>query len=84
MAKATIKSKTGALITIEGTEKEVSNVLAHLEITATVGRAKEEIKKGNVVKKEQKKRAAASDLIIGLKEDGYFEKPKSLNYIAAA
>lgn len=84
MAKATIKSKTGALITIEGSEKEVSNVLAHLEITATVGRAKEEIKKGNIIKKEQKKRAAASDLIIGLKEDGFFEKPKGLNEVAHA
>jgi len=82
MTKATIKSKTGTLITIEGTEKEVANVLAHLETIAHVGRAKEEIKKVNSEKKEQKKRTAASDLVVNLKEEGYFEKPKSLGEIA--
>lgn len=84
MAKATIKSKSGAIITIEGTDKEVSSMLAHFETAANVGRAKETMKKASSEKKEQKKRAAASDLIIGLKEDGFFDKPKGLNEVAHA
>ncbi|MBI2639514.1 MAG: hypothetical protein HYW90_01325 [Candidatus Sungbacteria bacterium] len=84
MAKATIKSKTGAIITIEGTDKEVSNMLANFETTATAGRVREIIKKANSERKDQKKRAAASDLIVGLKEDGFFDKPKGLNDIAHA
>lgn len=84
MAKATIKTKTGSIITIEGTQEEISRVLASMETAATVGRVKEEVKKVVSEKKEQKKRAAASDLIVGLKEDGFFDKPKGLNDIAGA
>lgn len=84
MAKATIKSQSGAVITIEGNEKEVSTILAAFERTAAVGHAKEVIAKTNVAKKEQKKRAAASDLIVGLKEDGFFDKAKALAEIAKA
>jgi hypothetical protein len=84
MAKATIKSKTGAIITIEGTDKEVSNMLASFETAANVGRAKEVIKKSTSEKKDQKKRAGASDLIVILKEDGFFDKPKGLNEITHA
>jgi hypothetical protein len=84
MAKATIKSKTGALITIEGTDKEVSDILATFERTAAVGHAKEVMTKGRAEKKEQKKRANASDLVVTLQEEGLFDKPKSLSEIAHA
>jgi predicted transcriptional regulator YheO len=84
MAKATIKSKTGAVITIEGSEAEVSNILATYERATVVGQAKEVIAKVASEKKEQKKRAAASDLVVELKEDGFFEKPKGLGDIAKA
>ena len=84
MAKATIKSKTGAVITVEGSDKEVANILGVFERTAAVGHAKEKISKGQVIKKEEKKRSAASDLIIGMKEDGFFDKAKGLNEIGKA
>ena len=84
MAKATIKSESGAVITVEGTEKEVSNILAVFERTAAVGHAKVVIAKTQAVKKEQKRRAAASDLVTGLKEEGFFEKPKGLTEISKA
>ncbi len=84
MAKAIIKSKTGAIITVEGTDKEVSSVLASFETAVNVGRAKEVIKKATSEKKDQKKRESASDLIVILKEDGFFDKPKGLNEIALA
>lgn len=84
MAKATIKSKTGAIITIEGTDKEVSNVLTQFEVASHVATEKGKISKSASTKKEKKKRSVASDLIIELKEEGFFEKPKSLSEIADA
>lgn len=84
MAKATIKSRTGALITIEGSDNEVSNILSAFERTAVVGHAKQEVAKKQAIRKEEKKRLAASDLVIGLKEDGFFEKPKGLGDISKA
>lgn len=82
MVKATIKSKSGAVITVEGTNEEISNILTMFEKTSVVGQAKEAIARIKSVKKEQKKRAGASDLIVELKEDGFFQKPKSLGEIS--
>jgi len=80
--KATIKSKTGALITIEGSEQEVSNILAGFERTAAVGHEKIVRSKERTRQKEEKKRLGASDLVISLKEDGFFEQPKNLGEIS--
>ena len=84
MVKAVINSKSGAVITVEGTEKEVSAILARFEQSAVVGRAKEVNAKNQAVKKDKKKREAASDLVIGLKEDGFLNKPKGLAEIGKA
>jgi predicted transcriptional regulator YheO len=84
MAKATIKSKTGAIITVEGTKEEVSDILATVEKAATIAHAKGFIARAKTTKKEQKKRMAASDLVVELKEEGFFSKPKSLTEIAKA
>ena len=84
MAKATIKSKTGAVITVEGTEMEVTNILSQFETAASVHRAKETKRGHTKTQKDQRKRAGASDLIIALKEDGFFKKAKTLAEIAHA
>jgi hypothetical protein len=84
MTRAIIRSKSGATITIEGNEKEVANILATIERASAVGRVKEVIAKAQAVKREQKKRAAASDLIVGLREEGFFNKPRGLAEIAKA
>ncbi len=84
MAKATIKSKTGTIVTIEGTDKEVSDILTQLEAVSHVTSSKGTLKKMASNKKEQKKRAVASDLIVSLKEKGFFDKPKELNEISHA
>lgn len=84
MAKATIKSQTGATITVEGTPDEVSNVIATFEKTSVVGNAKGAIARAKASKKTEKKRETASDLIIELREEGFFEKPKSLGDIGTA
>jgi len=84
MPKATIKTQSGATITVEGNEKEVSRILTDFERSAAIGRAKETVARTRATKKEQKKRAAASDLVISLKEEGYLDKPRSLTDIAKA
>ena len=84
MAKATIKSKTGATIIIEGTKEEIAKILGDFERTAVIGYMREEMSKRKIKKREEKKRMAASDLIVELKEDGYFDKPKTLREIAQA
>jgi hypothetical protein len=63
---------------------EISNILSTFERTSTVGQAKETAIKNQARKKETKKRLAASDLVINLKEDGFFEKPKSLSDLSKA
>lgn len=84
MAKATIKSSTGAVITIEGKQSEVSNILAEYERTSVVDHAKKAIARTKAAKKTEKKRESASDLIVELRETGFFEKPKALGEIAHA
>ena len=82
MAKATIKSQTGATITVEGTPSEVSAVISAYEKTSVVDHAKEAITRARAAKKTDKRRAGASDLIIGMREEGFFEKPRTLGEIA--
>jgi hypothetical protein len=84
MAKATIKSRTGAIITVEGSESEVSSILATFERSASIDKAKGVVAMQQENKKTKKKRLAASDLIIGMRERGFFAKPKSLSEISDA
>jgi hypothetical protein len=82
MPKATIKSKTGALITIEGSEEEVSNILAAFDRRTDMQEAKVKIARHRAKKKDERKRTTASDLILQLQDSGFFNKPKTLTEIA--
>lgn len=84
MPKATIKSSTGAVITIEGTQVEISQIISDFEKTSAVTQTRGDVSKDQVKKRQDKKRLAASDLIIELKDDGFFDKPKSLWEISQA
>ena len=84
MVKAVIKSKSGALITIEGSKDEVSDILSTFDKASTVGQAKRVIAKTRAAGKDEKKRQSASDLVVELREEGFFEKPKGLGDISKA
>lgn len=84
MPKAIIKSKTGTTITIEGTKEELARILSDFERTSIVREIKTKASKEAVKKKDENKRRAASDLIVELREDGFFAKPKTLGEIAEA
>ena len=52
MAKATIKSQSGAVITIEGSKDEVSSIIARYEQVNVVGHAKQAIARAKSANKE--------------------------------
>ena len=84
MPKAIIKSKSGAIITIEGTKDEITQIISDFERTSFVQAAKTEIQKSVLERREEKKRSRASDLVIELREEGFFDKPKTLGEISHA
>ena len=84
MPKATIKSKSGAVITVQGTESEVANILSVFEELPRVSFKQERAEKSVTSKQKDKKRTGASDIIVNLKEYGFFNKPKSLAEIESA
>jgi hypothetical protein len=84
MAKATIKSSSGAVITVEGSEEEVSKILSAYEKTSVVGQAKQAIARSKATKRDDKKREGAGDLVIKLREEGFFNKPKALGEVSEA
>jgi hypothetical protein len=84
MAKATIKSSTGAVITVEGSEEEVSKILSAYEKTSVVGQAKQAIARTKAARRVDKKREGAGDLVVKLREEGFFDKPKGLGEISEA
>jgi hypothetical protein len=78
MAKATIKSRAGAFITIEGSEAEVSSILSVFERSQAVTHAR------LTLTKKQIKAKSASDLITELRGKGFFDKAKGLGDVSKA
>jgi hypothetical protein len=84
MAKATIKSKTGAVITVEGSDKEVSAILATFEHGAPVAHIKRAANRAHESEKAPKRRLGASELVSDLKNEGFFDKPRGIGEVAHA
>ena len=82
MPKATITSKTGAVITVHGSAEEVKDILTVFEQTTTQGHRTVTSPRPKVHRQEDKKRMGASDLVIDLKKSGFFEQPKGLGEIS--
>ena len=82
MTKATIHSKTGATITIEGSHEEVSKIINDFELKASTHETKVGNVKKQVQQKEEKKRQSTSGLVIQLREEGFFDKAKSLGEVS--
>jgi len=71
MTKAVIKTKNGLRIEVEGTVDEIT------KIVADVKKKIEKIEEARAVQKAKTK-AGATDFILKLKDDGFFNKPKTL------
>ena len=66
MVKAEIKTKNGTRIRVEGTPEEVEKILSNIK------RREEQL----AVKKKRK--ISATDFILKLREEGFFDKPKTI------
>ncbi len=70
MAKAKIRTRAGTTVNIEGTPEEIGEVLSII-------RKKEQteiLRRG----KREKGKVNATDFILRLKEEGFFDKPKTI------
>ena len=70
MVKANVKTESGIIVNLDGTPQELIELIDTLE-------KKELVKKKKILQKKNTK-MSIGDLILELKEDGFFSKPKSL------
>jgi hypothetical protein len=71
MIKAEIKMKDGTHIIIDGSEEEIKKIIS--TISGEKGSRKKAIKQN-----KEKTRHSLPDMLSELKEEGFFDKPKSL------
>jgi hypothetical protein len=83
MPKATIKSSTGAVITIQGTEEEIAKIISDYENANDIAEIKPSTTRTTKNQKE-KKRVGAGDLLTEMRERGFFDKPKTLAEMSSA
>jgi hypothetical protein len=76
MPKATITTKDGAKVVIEGSAEEVQELLGRLHVSER--RAKTGKKAAKAERKAGKRLPSMTDGILELKEEGFFNKPKGL------
>lgn len=81
MAKARITAKSGALITVEGTQAEVAAILAALEATSVPGAERASTAVAPKSRADTKP-MGPSDLLLALRGEGFFDKPRTLAEIA--
>ena|SRR5437870_1290618 len=79
MPKAHIQMPDGAKITIEGAATEIASIVNQIQSPTRIPRPN----KASRQKRDQKKHESASDRIANLKEEGFFNQPKSLSTVAA-
>jgi hypothetical protein len=83
MPEAKVKTKTGAEITIVGSGSEIADILANLEFIQASG-APRRSRRPTERAREGLRNTGPTGLVVGLKVDGFFDKPKSLGEIASA
>ena len=93
MAHANIQTSNGTKIEIKGTPKEISSIIRAMQENSSsaneepinINRKKQSIKKSaSPINKKNKPSPTATDLILSLKEEGFFNKTKGLTDIKGA
>jgi hypothetical protein len=83
MAKAHITTKSGARVVIEGDAAEVARIVSQIDHPPHSATMKDSVVVRGRAAKRSKKPLTINELVIGLKEEGFFDKPKNLSEIAA-
>lgn len=84
MAKANIITKDGIKISVEGTPKEVADLVAQLKGDKQTLASDKGRKKGNRRETPDKTRQTPINLIADLIDGGFFKKPRELSAIKNA
>jgi len=82
MPKAHITTANGMKIVIEGDTAEVAAVVNQIQAVHSPAKRGRRTNLVGETKRDQKKRESAKDHITLLKEEGFFDKPKSLSEVA--
>lgn len=78
MAKATVRTKGGSSVLIEGEADEVARIVRQIDADTQIGIAKRMVMDEKRAAKEEKKTRTAKDLVVSLKEEGFFRRPRRL------
>ena len=79
MAKAHLTTRSGTIVTIEGTKDEVAKLISHLDDAPSRPAARTG-KRGQVASAKN----GLGDLLTELVDDGFFKRPKKLGAIKTA
>jgi hypothetical protein len=83
MAKAQITTRSGTQVTIEGDAAEVARIVSQVDQTPYRRHTKGASTRTANTGKSGRKSLSISELVIGLKHERFFDKPKNLSEIAA-
>ncbi len=78
MAKATIKTKSGTEVLIEGSPSEVAEIIAYIKKRDEIHAWKLMELGKTEVQKKGKQNYTATSLILQMREEGFFDEPKEL------
>jgi hypothetical protein len=82
MPKAHIRTPDGATITIEGAATEIASIVSQIQSAEPKPKSVHGRSKAEQQKRDRKKQESASDRITQLKEEGFFNQPRSLSAVA--
>ncbi len=74
MVKANIETGTGTKIIIEGSADEVASIISRIKGTQLAHEEKDRLVKA----KNQKTGAQLTDILMQMRDDGFFDKPKKV------
>lgn len=83
MATVNITTKSGTRITIQGSAGEVARIVAEIDQPSHGATKKAARENPTPAAKGRKTTPSIGEMLIGLKQDKFFDKPKSLSQIAA-
>lgn len=84
MAKAKISTKGGTEITIIGTSEEVADIIENVRRRESYTEWRREQLRKHGKLKEKSSRVTATDSILKLREEGFFDNPRELQEIKKA
>ena len=84
MAKATVRTKSGAVVTVEGDSAEVAVLIERLEGTAVTALRSPRESRGDQSSSDEVVGSGPTALVLRLRDSGFFDTPRALGEISQA